>query len=300
MRQPGRRTDVGPQRWEGFSSFATLRRVTSLSHAEAFEAHAVRYDVWFEKHRAAYESELGAVRSLKPPRGRWLEIGVGTGRFAARLGVSLGVEPSVTMGRIARERGVEVVRGVAEALPFADDRFDGVLFVTTICFVRDLAASLREAHRILRPAGVLVVGFVDKASPLGRAYQERRGQNVFYRDATFYSTPELLGVMEHVGFRQFDFAQTIFHRLDEIRKPESSATGYGRGSFVVVRGVRGGGASPHRDRAPDAEEDRKLRRRAVRWPRTRTVRGRSGADPAAILPSGTTNPPPGLLHEGET
>ena len=52
-----------------------------------FEAHQERYDSWFERHAAAYYSELLAVRALLPWEGRGLEVGVGTGRFAAPLGV---------------------------------------------------------------------------------------------------------------------------------------------------------------------------------------------------------------------
>ncbi len=173
-----------------------------------------------------------------PPKGKQLEIGVGTGRFAAPLGISIGVEPSIAMGQIARQRGVEVVRGVAEILPFANNVFDCVLFVTTVCFVDDLAASMQEAYRVLRPGCALVVGFVDRDSPLGREYQNQKTENVFYRTATFYSTQELVKHMERAGFGKFAFTQTIFRTLNKIRDIEPTIAGFGRGSFVVVRGIK--------------------------------------------------------------
>ena len=142
------------------------------------------------------------------------------------------------MGRIARERGIEIVRGRAERLPFSDGSFDGVLFVTTICFVDDLPPSLREAHRVLRADGTLLVGFVDRESPLGREYAERSTRSVFYGSATFYSTRELLEHLEAVGFRESGVVQTIFHGLEEIPMIEPHTRGYGRGSFVVVRARR--------------------------------------------------------------
>ena len=52
---------------------------------EPFVVHHRRYDEWFEHHEAAHLSELLAVRALLPWKGRGLEIGVGTRRFAAPL-----------------------------------------------------------------------------------------------------------------------------------------------------------------------------------------------------------------------
>ncbi|HPU77474.1 MAG TPA: class I SAM-dependent methyltransferase, partial [Thermosynergistes sp.] len=84
-----------------------------------FEAHRNRYEQWFEDNRFAYEAEIEAVRLLLPKGGKGLEVGVGTGRFAVPLGVFTGLEPSPAMAEIARAKGVNVVEGVAEALPFS-------------------------------------------------------------------------------------------------------------------------------------------------------------------------------------
>lgn len=140
-----------------------------------FEQRVDRYEAWFERHRAVYESELEAIRALLPP-GRGTEVGVGTGRFAAPLGITAGVEPSASMRAVARQRGINAESGVAEALPYRDASFDVVLMVTTICFVDDLDASLQEAHRVLRPAGHLVIGFVDRASALGHDYEAHKAE----------------------------------------------------------------------------------------------------------------------------
>ena len=47
----------------------------------------------------------------------YIEIGVGTGRFAAPLGIKVGVDPSMTMLTYAAKRGVLGLQGTAEALP---------------------------------------------------------------------------------------------------------------------------------------------------------------------------------------
>jgi SAM-dependent methyltransferase len=89
-----------------------------------FEAHHRRYEAWFGEHEAAYISELLALRPFVPWEGRGLEIGAGSGRFAARLGMQLGLDPSRAMLAYAAARGIEVVEGTAEDLPFADGSFD--------------------------------------------------------------------------------------------------------------------------------------------------------------------------------
>lgn len=152
---------------------------------EAFEKNAEKYDAWFDENRFSYRSELQAVRELLPQSGNGVEVGVGSGRFAAPLGIKLGVDPSGKMGEIARKRGVKVIEGVAESLPFPDLHFDFVLMVATICFLDDIEAAFKEASRVLKPGGCLIIGFIDAESPIGRSYQERMDESTFYKDARF-------------------------------------------------------------------------------------------------------------------
>lgn len=203
-----------------------------------FEEHTDRYDVWFEEHDAAYQSELAALRRLLPSAGTGIEIGVGTARFAAPLGIDVGIDPSSEMIELARERGVEVVEGIAEFLPFHDGSFDTALIVTTICFVDDIQQTVSEAARILDADGTLVMGYIDKDSPVGQMYEEKKEANPFYREATFVSTDELLEELEAAGFTDFEFVQTVFQWPGEIDEPESVETGYGDGSFVGIRATR--------------------------------------------------------------
>jgi SAM-dependent methyltransferase len=212
--------------------------MTSAPGTEPFVIHHVRYDDWFERHRAAYLSELLAVRVLLPWNGRGLEIGVGTGRFAGPLGVEFGIDPAVEMLGYARARGVRVVRAVAEALPFARAVFDYALIVTTICFVEDAAAMLAEAHRVLKPGGELVIGFIDRTSGLGQHYLDHQAENVFYRGAKFYSAEEVQGLLRETGFVGPVWAQTLFKPLEETREIEHLRAGRGQGAFVVVKANR--------------------------------------------------------------
>ncbi|HEY7317267.1 MAG TPA: class I SAM-dependent methyltransferase [Candidatus Binatia bacterium] len=202
---------------------------------EPFVTHHIRYDDWFERHRAAYLSELVAVRALLPWEGRGLEIGVGTARFARPLGVKFGIDPAGEMLGYARARGVSVARAVAEALPFAGGVFDYALVVTTICFVDDPRAMLREIARVLRPSGMLVIGLIDRESPLGKDYVAHQAENVFYRAATFYSAAEVEALVKQTGFSDLIWVQTLSLPLSEMHEIEPISTGTGRGAFLVVR-----------------------------------------------------------------
>lgn len=204
----------------------------------AFDKNVDRYEQWFVDNPLAYVSELRALRELLPTSGIGIEIGVGTGRFAAPLEIKKGIEPSRSMAEVARKRGVEVVHGVAEHLPFMDGEFDYALMVTTVCFLDDMDIAFREARRVLRPGGSFVIGFVDAESPLGREYQDRKDKSAFYQDATFYTAHDIVSHLQKAGFGAFAFRQTLFRPLAELSEVEPVKEGHGEGSFVVVRGEK--------------------------------------------------------------
>ena len=209
-----------------------------MSRIAPFNTHHGRYEAWFARHQAAYHSELLAIRALLPWKGLGLEIGVGTGRFAAPLGVKIGVDPSKAMLAYALERGIFSVQGIAETLSFKSGVFDYGLVVTTICFVDDPKEMLIEAHRVLKPGAPLVIGFIDRTSTLGQHYLAHQAKNVFYRDATFYSASEVEKLLNDTGFVNHVWGQTLSKPLNEIQEIEPFHAGRGQGSFVVVRATK--------------------------------------------------------------
>ena len=204
----------------------------AMTKTNSFDSHVTEYDAWFDKNRGVYLAELAAMRSSVPASGCGIEIGAGTGRFAAPLGIRTGLEPSPLMARLARQRGIEVVEGQAEDLPFADGSFDFAIMVTVVCFLDDIAQAFREVSRILRLPGTLVIGFIDRESELGRCYNGEKGHSRFYREATFYSVSELEELLENAGFSNFTFHQTL---LPGEPTDLSVREGHGSGGFVVVQ-----------------------------------------------------------------
>lgn len=206
-----------------------------MSGASAFEERAAEYDAWFEENSAAYKSELRAVSSLMPTCRRAVEVGVGTGRFAAPLGIGTGVEPSATMADFARRRGVDVVSGVAEDLPFEDGSFDLVLIATTVCFLDDLRKALSEANRVLEDGGFVIVALLDRETELGRSYDLKKDKSPYYRHARFRSSAEMMAALSEAGFGEPVSVQTITSPPSKMREPEDPAPGTGKGLFAVMR-----------------------------------------------------------------
>jgi ubiquinone/menaquinone biosynthesis C-methylase UbiE len=205
-----------------------------------YEKHAREYDRWFETHAYAYKSEVLAIRSLLLPGGKGLEVGVGTGRFASRVGIKVGVEPAQAVASIARQRGIEVYEARAEALPFADESFDSALMVTTICFLIDPLQSLREAWGVLKPRGYIVIGMIDKDSHLGRSYEAKKSRSTFYRYAHFYAVTQVIEWLKRSGFGEIKTCQTIFKLPREMTAVEPVKDGYGEGGFVVIAAQKEG------------------------------------------------------------
>ena len=100
-----------------------------------------------------------AVAEASPRR--VLEVGCGTGWFAARVLRDLGAEvvaidQSERMVELARAEGVDARVGDVQQLAFADDEFDCVAANWMLYHVPDLDRGLTEISRVLRPGGRLV------------------------------------------------------------------------------------------------------------------------------------------------
>jgi len=210
--------------------------MTTIDSSEVYNQFAHEYDAWFEKHANLYQSELLAMKQAVPQNQKGIEIGVGSGRFAEPLNIKYGVEPSASMAALAKQRGVKVFDAVAEKLPIEDQSYDFATMVTTDCFLNDIPKAFSEVHRILKPKGEFVIGLIDRNSKLGKKYEQQKSTNKFYRDAHFHSTEEITERLSQAGFQNFSYWQTLLNADDNtIEQPQP---GYGKGSFVVIKGIK--------------------------------------------------------------
>lgn len=180
----------------------------------AFDAHAAEYDLWYEsaQGRALFASEVDAIRMLMPNLEHpFLEIGVGTGRFAEELGIDAGIDPSEQALALARARGISVQRATGEDIPFADASCGAVFILCTLCFVENPEKVLSEAKRVLRPGGCVIVGIVNRESAWGALYlRKKAGGHPIYRHARYYSAAELSAMLATAGFNVEASASSLF------------------------------------------------------------------------------------------
>ncbi|MGV9253498.1 class I SAM-dependent methyltransferase [Streptomyces sp. NPDC003697] len=102
-------------------------------------------------------------RLLAGLTGRVIEIGAGNGLNFAHYPGTVSEVVAIEPERLLRQRAVEaalrcevpvdVAPGVAEALPVKSEAFDAAVLALVLCSVRDVARTLTEVRRVLRPGG---------------------------------------------------------------------------------------------------------------------------------------------------
>jgi ubiquinone/menaquinone biosynthesis C-methylase UbiE len=148
---------------------AAVRSARAAAAQTYFRSHAAEWDRIRKLHvaDAAVEEAVHAALADKPIRAL-LDLGTGTGRmlelFAPDIERGIGLDLSLDMLALARERldraGLKhcnVRHGDIYDLALPRDSFDVVIIHQVLHFLDDSARAIREAARVLRPGGRLLV-----------------------------------------------------------------------------------------------------------------------------------------------
>jgi ubiquinone/menaquinone biosynthesis C-methylase UbiE len=148
---------------------ASVRQARAAAAQAYFRAHAAEWDRIRKLHVTdeAVEDAIRTALSDKPFRSL-LDLGTGTGRMLELFGPAiergLGLDLSLDMLLLARDRleraglkNCSVRQGDLYDLPLANDSFDVVILHQVLHFLDDCARAIREASRVLRPGGRLLV-----------------------------------------------------------------------------------------------------------------------------------------------
>lgn len=139
-----------------------------MSHSTKAADLGVPSLVW----RAGQKRRLEMIRSAAGGRlaGVVLDNGCGIGLYVVRMeaagGTVVGLEYDHEQAVEARARSARILRGAGEQLPFPDDAFDMVLSHEVIEHVRDDREAIREAVRVLRPGGRLILFCPNRGYPV--------------------------------------------------------------------------------------------------------------------------------------
>ncbi len=209
---------------------------------EVFDKLCQRYDEWFEHFpgKNIFELEVKCVKeSFKGVSKPWLEVGIGTGRFAEKIGIDVGIDPSEKMLEKAAKRKIEVIKARAENLPFPSDFFGGVAIIVTLCFLDDPQTTLKECLRVLKNDGRVILGIVPRNSSWGKFYLEKKKEgHPFYSVAHFYTSQETILLAERAGFTLESVFSTLFEEPKEcenIKIYSPSSNLIENAGFVCIR-----------------------------------------------------------------
>lgn len=122
----------------------------------------------------------------------------------------------------------------ANNTPFFQGVINPLCFENILCHLQSPKYAFREAHRVVKPRGVIIVGFLPKDQPVAHAYQERRRLSTFCRDAVFYRPGEIWKLLTEAGFGSLESNRVLFGEVEAVMEPQEPRPGYGEGSFVVV------------------------------------------------------------------
>jgi SAM-dependent methyltransferase len=172
-----------------------------------------RYDRWYERPlgRYCFALEADAIREALTGKGleRLLEVGAGTGRFAAALaeggGRVIASDPDPEMVAWSARQGAAAGRATwviaaGQALPFADEAFDAAFTVAALCFAPEHDRFVAELARVVRPGGRVVLGELNAAHPwqLWRRLKALRPGSP-YRQARFHTPFGLEALLRRAG-----------------------------------------------------------------------------------------------------
>lgn len=210
---------------------------------KGYTRDAESYDaVRFKSKTGKYRFKVERLKILKHlRRSKILELGAGTARygiFFAKLGFDYtGIDITPKMLEVAQKKArkeglhLNLLEMDANELAFKDSTFDSVFCDRTVKFFQEPVKVLKEAYRVLKPKGRMIVdaetpkmtlkcwtkklpitNIIDKMSRYAETGHFVSSESFLPRDhgVNFYYKEELCDIFKAAGFRIIDVEQ-LFH-----------------------------------------------------------------------------------------
>ena len=133
-----------------------------MTNSISFDRAADFYDQTRDLAEPVAVRGIPALLNLLSPRGRILDVGIGTGRIAVPLidlGADvIGIDLSLKMMAKLRQKSpaVRIVQADASQLPFPDHTFDAALTTHVLHLTGPWREALREFQRVIKRGGVYI------------------------------------------------------------------------------------------------------------------------------------------------
>ncbi|NLI72664.1 MAG: class I SAM-dependent methyltransferase [Bacteroidales bacterium] len=179
--------------WQNRDEWFFNREYTD-TYEKYYEGPYKRAEVWQKKILENLIKKDIRVKTL-------LEFGCGTTWFT-RWWHEIGIEasggdisPFMLSQALFRFNG-DLVMADSHYMPFKDNTYDALAFITTFEYYKDPVKVLREAARVARYG--IIMGMMNRNTPklLRRRTQQAFGRNNFYVTATFYTPNKLKAVID--------------------------------------------------------------------------------------------------------
>ncbi len=205
--------------YDGLASNSAVAR--SLESGEDPEAVAASEPArrYFQMRKMREARRLGGFQSAQ----RLVEVGCATGQYTIRLSTEMGFRMT---GVDISPRSIEIARELAASLSLGDeitylqgdferlecmddDSHDGLVSFSCIRYVPDPLAALRQARRVVKPGGRVVVDFPNRFCPWFKYLKTRFGVNVHFEDRHF-SANEVRDMFTEAGLESVRFSKLLF------------------------------------------------------------------------------------------
>lgn len=163
------------------------------------------YELWYEgpyKRAEVFQKKIISDLITKDERvTNILEFGCGTGRFT-RWWKDIGIEATggdispFMLGQAVQLFPGDLVLADSAHMPFKDNTFDAVSFITTFEYYPDPVKVIREAARVSKYGIMFGMIHRNTLKNVRRKVQQMFGKNPFYITATFYTPSKLKKVID--------------------------------------------------------------------------------------------------------
>jgi ubiquinone/menaquinone biosynthesis C-methylase UbiE len=182
----------GLTNWQGRREWFFNREHTD-TYEQWYEGRYKRAEVWQKKVMGQLAGADKRVKTL-------LEFGCGTTRFT-RWWHEIGIEATggdispFMLGQAIHLFKGDIVMADSHFMPFKDNSFDSVAFITTFEYYKDPVKVIQEAARVGKYG--IAMGMMNRNTPryFRRRIQQAFGKNPFYVTATFYTPRTLIKII---------------------------------------------------------------------------------------------------------